>query len=445
MRKKILCCIMTASVFLLTGPVFAAESTGPMAKLCGNCHQAEQGVMMGFLENISLKARTVQMNFLSHKEVVKFDDQTELKNVSSFEDIRNYRNKGFSIHYTEQDGEKLATVITRFDIQKTIESGEYKVEKLSLEEFRQRKQAENAIVYDVRPPMLYMASHIPGAQPMPAPAFDKFKDRLPQDKSTPIILYGVGGCLSPTVAFNIKSLGYESVSIFTAGFPAWTQSDFGMTTVDWLAKAVADNMPHVLVDLRPVEEVKKSHIPGAVSIPYAQLDGSKEKFPVQKNAPIILYGPDKEKAARELVAWGYRDVRVFPSTFDQWQEDGNQVATGDAGTDISYVPIPKPGTVSIVDFEKAAVGKEQNAVLVDVRNPDEVARGKIEGSLNIPADQIGLRLSEIPADKEILLYCPSGVRAEMAYNILQQKNVSSRYLDANISISEDGSFAITEK
>lgn len=444
MRRKSVCWFVTVSLFIFAGPALAAEPTVPMAKLCGNCHEAEPGVMMGFLENISLKARTVQMNFLSHKEVVRFDENTALKNVSSLEDIRNYKNKGFAINYTEKDGETLANAITRFDILKTIESGEYKVEKLSLEEFRKEMQAENVVVYDVRPPQLYMASHIEGAKPMPAPAFDKFKAKLPQDKSTPIILYGVGGCLSPTVAFNIKSMGYESVSIFTAGFPAWSKSHSGVTTVDWVKQAVAEDLPHVLVDLRPAEAVQNGHIKGAVSIPFSRLAAGKEKFPVQKDAPIILYGPDKEKAAQEIVVWGYRDVRVLPSTFEQWQSAGNPVASGEAKTDIAYVPKPKAGTVSIADFKEAAAGKDQDKVLVDVRNPDEVAGGKIRGSLNIPADQIGSRIDEIPSDKQILLYCPTGVRAEMAYNILQQKHVNSRYLDANISISEDGSFEIME-
>jgi rhodanese-related sulfurtransferase len=445
MGKNTLFSVLAATLIMMAGPSFAAEAKVPMAQLCGNCHKPEQGIMMGFLENISLKAGTLQMNFLSHKEVVKFDAKTALKNVTSLEDIRNYTNKGFSVHFIEKDGEKLATAITRFDVLKTIEQGEYKVEKLSLEQFKQGMQAKKAIVYDVRPPLQYTASHIPGAIPLPAPAFEKFKDKLPQDKTTPIILYDAGGCLSPTVAFNLKGMGYENVSIFTPGFPAWAKSDFGMTTADWLKQAIKEGIPHVLVDLRTADEVAKGHVPGAVSIPYQNLASMREKFPVQKDAPVILYGPDNEKAAQEIIAWGYRDVRVLQGEIDQWKTAGNPVASGDARSIITYVPKPKPGTVSIADFEKTAAGGEQGKVLVDVRNPDEVAQGKIKNSLNIPADQIGSRSSELPSDKEVLLFCPTGVRAEMAYNILQKKDVASRYLDANISIAEDGSFEIKEK
>lgn len=445
MDKRSVSSILAASIIFLAGQVSAAEQKVPMAQLCGNCHQPEPGVMMGFLDNISLKAGTLQMNFLSHKEVVKFDEKTTLKNVASLEDMRNYRNKGFSVDFIERDGEKLASAITRFDVLKTIEQGEYKVEKLSLEQFKQEMQAANAIVYDVRPPMLYQASHIPGAKPLPAPAFAKLKDKLPQDKAVPILLYDVGGCLSPTIAFQLKSMGYEKVSIFTAGFPAWTKSDFGVTTVDWLKQAIAEGVPHVLIDLRVPDEVKLGHIQGAVSIPSGQLSGNKGKFPVQKDAPLVLYGADKESAAREIIAWGYSDVRILPVTVEQWKTAGNPLVEGDAATSISYVPKPKPGTVSIAEFERAAAGKEQGVILVDVRNPEEVAEGKIQGSSTIPADQIGARAGEIPADKEALLYCPSGVRAEMAYNILQQKGVKSRYLDANVIIAEDGSYEIKEK
>lgn len=444
-KKSVLCGLMATFLIFAASLVMADEEKVPMAKLCTTCHQAEPGVMMGFLENISLRAGTLQMDFLSHKEVVRFDDNTVLRNVRSFEDIRNYTNKGFAVRYTEKDGEKLAAAITRFDVLKTIESGEYNVEKLSREQFDKQRLKHNTVVYDVRPPMLYQASHIPGAKSLPAPAFDKLKGSLPPDRSTPIVLYDVGGCLSPTVAFTLKSMGYESVSIYTEGFPGWARTDFGITTVDWMKQAVAGEIPHVLIDLRDKAEVAEGHVKGAVSLPAASLEGSRDKFPEQKNASIILYGPDREQAARTILSWGYRDVRLLPVTFEQWKAGGHQIASGEATPTITYVPKPKPGTVTMTEFEQAVRGNRPDALLIDVRNPDEVATGKIRGSINIPADLIGQRVEEIPGGKDIILFCPSGVRAEMAYNILNRKGVGSRYLDAFMTIAEDGSYAIREK
>jgi len=401
--------------------------------------------MMGFLENIALKSKTIQMSFLSHKEIVAFDDSTELKNVASLEDIRNYLNKGFTVKFTEKNGKKHATLINRFDVLKTIESGQYKVGKLSKEEFKAKTADAKVAVYDVRPPTAYQEAHISGAKMLPAPAFEKFKDQLPQDKATPVVLYDTGGCLSPTVAFNVKSMGYEDVSIYTAGFPDWSKTDFGVTTETWLKEALDKGVAHVLVDLREQAEIAKGHIKGAVAMPFATLEAAKDKFPAQKTAPIVLYGPNKQQAAAKLVEWGYRAVRLLPSEFEAWQQAGNPVQTGTAASTITYVPQPKPGTIAIDDFKQSTTLPSAKTMVVDVRNADEVEEGMVKGAVNIPLDQLSSRLAEFPADKEALLYCPTGIRAEMAHTLLLEAGKKSRYLDAKITVNKDGSYNIEEK
>jgi len=448
MRKKIFVPALLLTVSLSAALVQAEDVAPkvPMAQLCANCHQAEPGVMMGFLENISLKARTIQMNFLSHREVVAFDEATELKNVASLEDIRNFLNKGFTVKFTNKDGKKLATLINRFDVLKTIESGKYKVGKLDKAGFKDKTADAKVAVYDVRPPAAYQEAHIAGAKMLPAPAFDKFKDQLPTDKATPIVLYDTGGCLSPTIAFNLKSMGYEDVSIYTAGFPDWSKSEYGVTTEVWLKEAIDKGISHVLVDLREPAAVAKGHIKGAVGIPLARLDQAKDSFPPQKNAPIILVGPRQQEAAAKLADWGYRSVRLLTMDVEGWQQAGNAIETGQAPTAIHYVPQIKPGTIAIDEFKSNVGQPSAKTLLVDVRNPDEVAEeGMLKGASNIPLDQIASRLDEFPADKEALLYCPTGVRAEMAHTILNEAGKRSRYLDAKISVDKDGSYRIEEK
>lgn len=60
-------------------------------------------------------------------------------------------------------------------------------------------------------------------------------------------------------------------------------------------------------------------------------------------------------------------------------------------------------------------------VLLDVRNPDEVARGAIQGARNIPLPQLRSRLDELPTDRRIVVYCQVGQRAYYAYRILIQR------------------------
>jgi rhodanese-related sulfurtransferase len=53
--------------------------------------------------------------------------------------------------------------------------------------------------------------------------------------------------------------------------------------------------------------------------------------------------------------------------------------------------------------EIAAVLAQENVLLLDVREPQEIAElGTIEGYVNIPIDQLESRLGELPRDKTIL-------------------------------------------
>jgi rhodanese-related sulfurtransferase len=57
-------------------------------------------------------------------------------------------------------------------------------------------------------------------------------------------------------------------------------------------------------------------------------------------------------------------------------------------------------------------------VVLDVRTPEEYAAGHVPGAVNIPYDQVGTRLSEIPKTDEVVLYCRSGRRAALAAETL---------------------------
>ena len=59
------------------------------------------------------------------------------------------------------------------------------------------------------------------------------------------------------------------------------------------------------------------------------------------------------------------------------------------------------------------------AVLIDVRTPDEYAAGHIEGAINVPIDTLAQNLAKIPADKPVIVYCASGHRAGMALSSLR--------------------------
>ena len=113
---------------------------------------------------------------------------------------------------------------------------------------------------------------------------------------------------------------------------------------DWAhrveAQAVAENiqlvqlsdMLHILrdgsrlfVDARPAEEYTKSHLPGAVSLPFQTLEEtSVSALPLDK--PLVIYctGPECDDSlllAMELRALGREDVSVFIGGMELWQSE----------------------------------------------------------------------------------------------------------------------------
>jgi rhodanese-related sulfurtransferase len=74
--------------------------------------------------------------------------------------------------------------------------------------------------------------------------------------------------------------------------------------------------------------------------------------------------------------------------------------------------------------------KENRApILLDVRTPAEFQSGHIAGAINIPFDQLPQRIKEISQFKqqEVVVYCRSGRRAEVATDTLESEGFTQLY------------------
>ena len=88
------------------------------------------------------------------------------------------------------------------------------------------------------------------------------------------------------------------------------------------AKAIMDSgEAHIILDVREQEEYDEGHIPGAILIPYDQIDyWAEEKLP-DKDAQILVYcrSGRRSKIASETLGWlGYTNVKEFGGIID-WQ------------------------------------------------------------------------------------------------------------------------------
>lgn len=65
--------------------------------------------------------------------------------------------------------------------------------------------------------------------------------------------------------------------------------------------------------------------------------------------------------------------------------------------------------------------KKNGAIFVDVRSAGEFASGNATGTINIPLQELGSRLREIPKSAPVVLCCASGTRSGMAKLLLRKK------------------------
>lgn len=64
---------------------------------------------------------------------------------------------------------------------------------------------------------------------------------------------------------------------------------------------------------------------------------------------------------------------------------------------------------------------DQDILLVDIRTPAEIAQGAIPDAIQMPMHLIPLRLTELPKDQDVVLYCRSGARSYQACAYLAQQ------------------------
>jgi rhodanese-related sulfurtransferase len=66
-----------------------------------------------------------------------------------------------------------------------------------------------------------------------------------------------------------------------------------------------------------------------------------------------------------------------------------------------------------------------NAVLVDVREPDEFAAGHVDGAVHVPLSEVPQRVGELPDAEPLYVMCRSGNRSGRAAAWLNAQGIES--------------------
>lgn len=95
----------------------------------------------------------------------------------------------------------------------------------------------------------------------------------------------------------------------------------GLVSYEELQQKLTDKAPIVLLDVRTQEEINNGHIPGALLLPYDEIDQKAAQLLPEKEKEIIIYcrsGRRSAIAKDSLEALGYTNVNDFGG-MNRWQ------------------------------------------------------------------------------------------------------------------------------
>lgn len=92
-------------------------------------------------------------------------------------------------------------------------------------------------------------------------------------------------------------------------------------------------------------------------------------------------------------------------------------------------PLKKVSAINVqsIDWETAIKMQKSGAIFIDVRSPSELSQGFAPYAVNIPLNELKHRISELPKDKDLLIYCRSGRRSEIATKFLSDNGYTRAY------------------
>jgi NADPH-dependent 2,4-dienoyl-CoA reductase/sulfur reductase-like enzyme/rhodanese-related sulfurtransferase len=89
--------------------------------------------------------------------------------------------------------------------------------------------------------------------------------------------------------------------------------------------------------------------------------------------------------------------------------------------------------------------KSSKAYVLDVREPQEFALGHVEGAKNIPLHSLRNRMSEMPRDREILVYCAVGQRSYYASRALRLNGFPAKNVSGGMKTDHSESSELTSE
>lgn len=239
------------------------------------------------------------------------------------------------------------------------------------------------------------------------------------------------------------------------------------SSVEELEKAMKANPKLIVVDARAAADYVKTHINGAINIdvstlsnaspvegtlkPVSELASILGKAGIAKNSKVVIYCKTGVNASR--LKWilnylGNNDVTLLDGNLEGWFTKRKPITkTAKTLAATNFTPVLNNAMIVDKAYVKSKLGNA-STIIIDNRKKADFDAGHIGNAINIdyenmltgtklkPADQIATLYSKIDKNKEIIVYCKTGVSACLTYfalkDILKYPNVKlyeGAYLD----------------
>ena len=90
-------------------------------------------------------------------------------------------------------------------------------------------------------------------------------------------------------------------------------------TAEEAKKIIDSGEEHIILDVREQDEFDAGHIPGAILLPYTEIENKAEEMIPDKDKQILVYcrsGRRSKIAAEALVKLGYTNIKEFGGIID---------------------------------------------------------------------------------------------------------------------------------
>ena len=313
-------------------------------------------------------------------------------------------------------------------------------------------------VLDVRERGAYERGHVFRSTSLPRRQLETRLPALVTAPRTPIAVIDADGTLAPLAAATIRATGYRDVRVLDGGLAAWRKSGravvqgvnvpskvFGehalhamktpQISPHELARRIERGDDMVIVDSRTVEEYSRGCIPGAISVPGAELVPRIGELVERPDTTIVVHCGGRTRSY--IGAESLRRMRLpnpivaLENGTMGWELAGLTLERGAtrsapapgaksrALAETTATRVAAEDGVRFVNAEEArrlwAERAQRNVYLVDVRTADEYTAGHVAGAMWAPGGQAVQATDDYFAVRaaSFVFACDGGARAVM--------------------------------